>query len=167
MLEVKGSSSVIWYWSGFGVALSVLGWYALGWLEDLGKLGEILSVSMMLSGVILVGLGIWRALDKRPVLVVDEQGVLDRTGLPHRRIGWTDITAFRLIVVAGSLPVWLAIEVVDPEKFISKSLFVSRVMLETFHTNHATPCVISLKLLDAEPNALLLRLRAALSQYKR
>src|SRR5690606_22845003 len=126
MLEVRGSANVIWYWSGFGVVLAVLGWFSLDWLEDLGKLGEILSLGIMLSGVVLFGLGIWKALDKRPLLVADKQGVLDRTGLPHRRIDWADITAFRLIGVAGRQPVWLAIDVVDPEKFISKSLFISR-----------------------------------------
>ncbi|MEO7935878.1 MAG: hypothetical protein ABIR27_06445, partial [Dokdonella sp.] len=132
MLEVKGRAIVFWYWSGVGVAISLLGWLSWDWLWDQGNLLRLVPVSLMISGVIFVGLGIWKALDKRPVIVANEQGFLDRTSFPHRRFAWGEIVKFRLITVKDREPVWLAIDLVDPAKLINKGLHGSRAILEQF-----------------------------------
>ena len=167
MLEVKGRAIVFWYWAGMGVVTSLLGWWLRDWWWTEGFPLRIVPISLVISGVIFVGIGIWKVLDKRPVIVVDDQGLLDRTSLPHRRIAWNDIVKFRLITIKGREPTWLAIDLVDPAKMISKALFASGAMLETFEKQYGTPCVIALKTLDIEPHNLLERLKAALSQYKR
>jgi hypothetical protein len=167
MLEVKGRASVVWIFAGFGIALSTFGWFSLAWIEDLGKIWEIVAVGLMISGVLIVGIGIWRAVDKRPVLVADDQGLLDRTSLPARRIAWSDIEGFSLVTVSGREPTWLAIQLADPELFISKAMFGAAAMLESFEEKFGTPCVIALRSLDIEPNGLLVRLKDALNQRKR
>jgi hypothetical protein len=167
MLEVKGRASVVWIFAGFGIALSTFGWFSLSWVEELGKVWEIVAVGLMISGVLIVGIGIWRAVDKRPVLVVDDQGLLDRTSLPARRIAWGEIEDFSLVTVSGREPTWLAIQLADPELFISKAMFGAAAMLESFEERLGTPCVIALKSLDIEPNGLLARLKEALKQRKR
>ena len=167
MLEVKGRAIVFWYWSGVGVAISLLGWLSWDWLWDQGNLLRLVPVSLMISGVIFVGLGIWKALDKRPVIVANEQGFLDRTSFPHRRFAWGEIVKFRLITVKDREPVWLAIDLVDPAKLINKGLHGSRAILEQFEKQYGTPCVIALKILDIEPHNLLERLKSALNQYQR
>ena len=168
MLEVKGRASMLWYWAAMGVALSALGWWLLDWVEDWGKLMETLAVSLMLSGVVIVGFGIFKALDRRPVLVVDGDGVLDRTSFPVRRIPWADIRGFQLAPARERAPLFLAIELADPEAFIAKGLLsLTRPMLESFQNSYGSPCVISLRALDAEPNTLLVRLRDALNRRNR
>jgi hypothetical protein len=167
MLEVKGRASVVWIFAGFGIALSIFGWFSLAWVEDLGKIWEIVAVSLMISGVLIAGIGVWRAVDKRPILVVDDQGLLDRTSLPARRIAWSDIEGFSLVTVSGREPTWLAIQLSNPELFISKAMFGAAAMLESFEEKFGTPCVIALRSLDIEPNGLLVRLKDALNQRKR
>jgi hypothetical protein len=167
MLEVKGKANVVWVFAGFGIGLSTFGWYSLAWVEDLGKLWEIIAISLMISGVLIAGIGVWRAVDKRPILVVDEQGLLDRTSLPTRRIAWSEIEGFSLITVSGREPTWLAIQLANPELFISKAMFGAAAMLESFEEKYGTPCLIALRSLDAEPNGLLIRLKDALSRRKR
>ena len=167
MLEVKGRAIVFWYWSGVGVVISSLGWLSWDWLRDQGFLLRLVPMTLVISGMIFVALGIWKALDKRPVIVANEQGFLDRTSFPHRRFAWHEIVKFRLVTVKGREPVWLAIDLVDPAKLINKGLHGSRAILEQFEKQYGTPCVIALKTLDIEPHNLLERLKSALNQYQR
>ena len=167
MFEIKGRSGMVWYWTGVGGVLSLLGLWSLEWVDDLGKLWEILAVSLMISGVIIAGIGVWKALDKRPVLVGDAEGLLDRTSVPSRRIAWSDIKAFKLVPAQGREPQFLAIELADPALFKAKAVYGAGVMLEAFEKNYGTPCVIPLRAMDVEPNALLLRLNDALRRRKR
>lgn len=122
MLEVKGRANVFWYWAAVGVLTSLSGWWLLGWFSDQGLLLRLVPVAMAVSGVIFVGIGIFKALDKRPVIIVNENGLLDRTSFPHRRLAWNDIVKFRLVTVGGRAPVWLAIDLVDPARMINKAL---------------------------------------------
>ena len=167
MLEVKGRAIVFWYWSGVGAVTSLLGWLSWDWLWNQGMLLRAVPVAMVITGVIFVGLGIWKALDKRPVIVANDLGFLDRTSLPNRRFAWNEIVKFRIITIKGREPVWLAVDLVDPVKLINKGLHGSRAMLEAFEKQYGTPCVIALKTLDIEPHNLLERLKSTLSQHTR
>ena len=164
MLEVKGRTSIVWYWAITGIVVSVLGWWSLGWVDELGKLWFILAISVMISGVIVVGIGIWKALDKRPVLIADRDGVLDRTSLQSRRMAWNEITGFRLVTTGAGVPQWLAIELVDPQRFMDR--FGSGPMMKAFQTTYGTPCVISVKAIDIEPHTLLANLKSAQQVHK-
>lgn len=167
MLEVKGRAIVFWYWAGVGAVLALLGWGMWDWLQDEGFLLRVLPVSLIGSGAVFLVIGIWKTLDKRPVIVVDDKGVLDRTAVPPRRIAWNDIVQFRLITDSGRKPSLLAIDLVDPATFISKATFGGSAILETLGKKYGTPCVIAVKTLQIEPNNLLERCKSALRQYKR
>lgn len=166
MLEVKGRASAFWYWAAIGVVTSTLGWASWDWFRD-GIVLRMLPLGLVVSGVVFFGFGIWKRLDKRPALVVDDKGLLDRTGLPQRLIAWNDIVQFRLVTLAGRAPTWLAIDLVDPDQLISSALYRTGPMLEVFKEKYGTPCVIALKALDIEPHRLLEQLKADLRQYKR
>ncbi len=167
MLEVKGRAIVFWYWAGVGAVLGLVGLGIWDWFKDEGFFLRVLPVSLMGSGVVFVAIGFWKMLDKRPVIVVDDKGLLDRTALPPRLIAWNDIVQFRLITDSGRVPSLLAIDLVDPAKLISKAIFGGSAILETLEKKYGTPCVIALKTLEIEPNSLLERCKAALKQYKR
>lgn len=167
MLEVNGRAIACLYWAGTGVFLVLSGWGFWQLFCDAGVLLWMLSISLVACGAILVGFGIWKALDKRPVVVVDEKGVLNRTGIPSRMITWNDIEQFRLVTVAGREPSWLAIDLVDPTAFISKAMVGSSGMLKAFQEKYGTPCVIGLIALDIEPHSLLEHCKSAMRQFKR
>ena len=167
MFEVKGRASVFWYWSGAGVVLGLLGWVTWDWLWGGGILLLMFPASLFASAVVFVTVGIWKALDKRPAMVVNEKGVLDRTSMPSRLLSWADVEDFRLVVSKRRQPVLLAVDLVDPERFIDKAMIGSAGMLEEFQKEHGTPCVIALKALEIEPHNLLERLKSAMRQHKR
>ena len=167
MLEVKGRAIVFWYWAGVGAVVSLLGWGSWDWFEDGGFMLRLLPLTLVITGVVFVVLGAWKMLDKRPVIVVDDKGFLDRTSLPRRLIAWDDIVRFRLITDAAQKPAWLGIDLTDPEKFISKSVYGSSAILEALYERYDTPCVIALNTLDIGPHSLLEQCKAALNQQKR
>lgn len=168
MLEVKGRATGFLYWVVFGLVLALLGWLGWNWLKDDGFLFRMLTFAVLGTGVVFVLLGVWKILDKRPVMVVDEQGLLDRCSLPSRRISWDEISDFHLAPVGANSPNFLAIDLVDSVKFVSNaSFFVSGAMLEAIEKQHGTPCVIPMKTLDIEPHNLLERLRVLMKHYKR
>lgn len=124
-----------------GVATSALGCWLLDWIEEWGKRVELLAVSLMNSGAVIFGIGVFKALDRRPVLIVDGDGVLDRTSFPGRRIPWADIRGFQL-TPRERKPTYLASELADPEAFIASSLLnFARPMLEAFKNTCGSPCV--------------------------
>lgn len=167
MVEVKGRASMVWYWSGVGAVVSLFGLWSLDWVDELGKLWEIIAVSLMITGVIVVGMGIWKALDKRPVLITDAEGLLDRTSIPSRRIAWNDIKGFGLVPSQGQTPRFLAVQLADPAAFRAKAPRTLAPILETFEEKFGTPCVISLRAMDVEPRSLLQNLNEAMARRKR
>lgn len=167
MLEVKGRVTAFLYWVIFGLVLALLGWWGWEWLHDEGFLFRMLTFSLAGAGIVCVGIGIWKALDKRPVLVVDGQGLLDRTSLPARRINWIEIADFRLVPVGARSPTFLAVDLVDSAKFVGSAFFASSgAMLEALEKKHGTPCVIAMQLLDIQPHNLLENLKSLLKQHK-
>ena len=167
MFEVKGRAIVFWYWAGVGAVLALVGLGMWDWFKDDGFFLRILPVSLVGSGVVFLAIGIWKVLDKRPVIVVDDKGLLDRTALPPRLMAWDDIVQFRLISDASREPSMLAIDLADPAKFISKAIFGGSAILEALENKHGTPCVIAVKTLEIEPHNLLERCKSAMKQFKR
>lgn len=167
MIEVKGRAGMIWYWSGVGAVVSLFGLWSLDWVDDLGKIWEIIALSLMITGVIVVGIGIWKALDNRPVLVTDAEGLLDRTSMPSRRIAWSDIKGFGLVPSQGRAPRFLAVQLADPAAFRARAPRALAAILETLEENYGTPCVIPLRAMDAEPRSLLQSLNEAMARRKR
>ncbi len=167
MFEVKGRAVVFWYWAGVGAVLALVGLGIWDWFKDEGFLLRVLPVSLVGSGLVFLAIGIWKVLDTRPVIVVDDKGLLDRTALPARLIAWNDIVQFRLITDAGREPSWLAIDLAEPAKLISKATFGGSAILEALEKKYGTPCVIAVKTLEIEPHNLLERCKGAMKEFKR
>ncbi len=167
MLEVKGRAIVFWYWAGVGVVIALTGLGCWDWLWEGGVLLRTIPLSLVVSGVIFVVIGIWKVLDKRPVIVVDDKGMLDRTSLPSRMLSWAEVRDFRLISDRGGQLCWLAIDLVDPAQFIDKALLGSGALLEELEKKYGTPCVIALKTLKIEPHRLLECLKSDLRHQQR
>lgn len=161
MLEVKGRRSVVVPWAISGIVISLLGWWSFGGVPTFGKLWEIVALTLLFSGFVLIGFGIWKALDPRPVLVIDDAGFLDRVNMPARRFAWQDIKGFRLMDSGRRDVHSLCIDLVDPARFIASAHFTAAPALKLFDKTHGTPCVIPLKSLDVEPHHLLARLKSA------
>lgn len=167
MLEVKGRASIVFYWAIVGIVTSLLGWWCLDGVDELGLLWEILAYSLMVSGPIVIGMGMRKALDRRPMLVADQDGVLDRTSYPERKWSWTQIRGFRLWPENSRKPTLLAVDIDQPEQYIRAARMGNRAVFEAFQNNYGTPCVVSLSALDIEPNVLLLQLKERLKQQSR
>lgn len=167
MLEVKGRANIYLTWIIAGVVFAMLGWAMWDAFVDDGFPLRVLPASLVISGAICVGIGIWKALDKKPAIIVDVQGLIDRTSLPHRTLLWSEIEGFRLVPAGARNPKFLAIDLVDPEKMISKALYGTATMLEQFQRQFGTPCVIVLRTLEIEPHNLLERLKGSMRQHKR
>jgi hypothetical protein len=167
MLEIRGRKSVVWSWGIVGIVVSMLGWWSLAWVDQLGKLWEIFALSMLVSGIIIVGFGMFKAWDRRPVLLVNNEGLVDRSSLQVRFIAWADITGFSLAPGGQTVPLYLAIHVVDPQTYIRKAAFGSAAVMEALQSTYGTPCLIPLRALDTQANDLLVRLQEALRGQQR
>ncbi len=167
MLVVKGRARIFWYWIVAGIGLVALGLGILDWLLEEDIVLLMMAPILIGSGLVFVVIGIGKVRQTRPVLLVDEVGLVDCTALPHRRLRWSEIVDFRLIGTVGRGPIWLAVDVNDPAKLIRKALIGSSTMMTAFEKVCGTPWVITLKLLDIEPRDLLGRLKAARKQFKR
>ncbi|MGB0135229.1 STM3941 family protein [Dokdonella sp.] len=164
-LEVKGRAGGFMHWVVIGLVLAVLGWWAWDWLKDEEFLWRLLSFTLLVAGIVFAAFGAWKLMDKQPVLIATEQGLVDRTGMLVRRINWGEITGFRLPAASGRSSNFLAIDLVDPVKFVASASFGSSSVLEAIETQHGTPCVIPLKLLDIEPHNLIEHLKGYLRQH--
>ncbi|HET9034115.1 MAG TPA: STM3941 family protein [Dokdonella sp.] len=167
MLEIKGRANIFLTWVVGGVVIALTGLAFRDSLMDGGFPWRALPPGLVIAGAICAGLGIWKALDMQPVVVVDARGFVDRTSLPHRAFIWSEIEGFRLVPEGARNPKFLAIDLADPEKVISRALYGTTTMLESFHGQFGTPCVIVLRTLEIEPNNLIERLKSCLKQHKR
>lgn len=91
MLEVEGRTTVLVVSFGIAVVLAGVGWIGVAWVRHVGMRWFILCLSLMVSSVPMLALGVFKALDRRPKLVVDAQGVFNRVTSPSRRFAWADI----------------------------------------------------------------------------
>lgn len=114
MLEVEGRTTVLVVSFGIAVVLAGVGWLGMAWFRHLGMLWFILCLNVMVSSVPMRALGVFKALDRRPKLVVDAEGVFDRVTSPSRRFAWADIRGLRLSPANTRSPRVLAIDVHDP-----------------------------------------------------
>ena len=68
---------------------------------------------------------IWQIVDSRPRLIIDDDGVLDRT-MGVGRIAWGDIETAYVRSIDGND--FICFELKDPEKYLQKSSKVKRAM---------------------------------------
>ena len=165
MLEVKRRATVVVPFLVIALVMAVTGWLGMAWVRHLGVVWFIACLSVMVSSVPMVVLGIIKALDRRPVLRVDAGGLHDRATSPARQFPWGEIKGFRLSPANTRAPQVLAIDVVDPARAIEAAPLGARTLMEAARLHHGTPCIIWLRALDIDANALLAALRSLQVQY--
>lgn len=165
MLEVKGRATVGLAFVVVAAVLALGGWAGLAWVKALGMLWLILCLSLIVSGAVLVLVGVFKAFDRRPLLIVDASGVHDRATSPARRFTWEEIKGFRLSPANTRKPQVLAIDVVDPPRAIREAPLGARTWMQAAELHHGSPCILWLAALDIEPTPLLGKLRSLQLQH--
>jgi hypothetical protein len=123
-----------------GVPAAVAGWGAI----------------VFFGGCAMVG--VWQLVDSRPRLVIDEQGITDRT-LRCGRIPWREIVDARVNVVHGQP--FICLELRNEEPFLRKLSPAGRALLKANRALGFSALNINLGGLDADPHEvyeLVLRL---------
>lgn len=72
-----------------------------------------------------IAVSVWQIADSRPRLIIDEDGVLDRT-LGIGRIAWSDIEAAYVRSISGND--FICLELKNPEEYAQKLSKVKRAM---------------------------------------
>lgn len=101
------------------------------------------------SGIPLFG---WQLADSRPRLVIDEQGILDRT-LGVGIIPWSEITGAYLRSIQGNS--FICLEVLNPERWLERLSPIKRAMVPANEALGFTVLNLNLSAVSAEPAELL------------
>lgn len=110
-------------WRYFFLLFGCLGFVATGiWMLISGERFGWVAILFFGSGI---PVAVWQIVDSRPRLVIDEQGVLDRT-LGVGRIAWHEIEAAYVVSLSGND--FICLELSNPEKYLSKLSKIKRAM---------------------------------------
>lgn len=116
------------------------------------------------GGTIMGAAGIYffskRLIDKRPGLIIDENGITDNSSaFSFGLIPWSDIAQvyeFSIQASIASRPRFITVELHDPEKYISRETnSFKRNLLLLNLKNYGSPVHISTNGLEINPNDLL------------
>lgn len=106
--------------------------------------------------IVFFGAGIpifvWQLVDSRPRLVIDDQGILDRT-LGVGVLPWSEITGAYLKSIRGNS--FICLEVRNPERWIGKLSPVKRAMLSANEKLGFTALNLNLSAIAADPSQIL------------
>ena len=106
--------------------------------------------------IVFFGAGIplfaWQLIDSRPRLVIDNQGILDRT-LGVGVIPWPEITGAYLKSIQGNS--FICLEVRDPERWLGQLSPVKRAMVSANEALGFTVLNLNLSAVAAEPSQIL------------
>ncbi len=109
--------------------------------------------------------GVKKLFDKRPGLIIDDQGIQDNTGLGKGRfIAWTNITGFKLIEIKRTKLISVFVNNAD-ELIAGQSPWKQKMTRLTLQ-NYGTPISISSSTLKMDSDELLKLLKTRLSIAK-
>lgn len=124
--------------------IASVGFVAAGiWMVVKGETFGWFAILFFGSGVPVF---IWQIADSRPRLVIDGQGVLDRT-LGVGRIAWGDIAAAYVRSISGND--FICLELKDPSKYSRKLSKVKRAMASANRSLGFTDFSLNLSGVDA------------------
>ena len=109
-----------------------------------GKMFGWLAILFFGAGIPIF---IWQILDARPRLIIDEQGVLDRT-LGVGSIAWSDVEAAYMRSISGND--FICLELKNPEKYMQKLSNVKRAMASANRNLGFTDFSLNLSGVDAK-----------------
>jgi len=106
-----------------------------------------------------------QALQKEDGLLIDTQGIHDKTTRQHQRIPWEEVDGIRSVYVSGSP--FVMIDVHDPERFIVKAGgIISQRSLRTNLKRYGTPIAIQTSNLKIKHEEIISLLTKELTQYR-
>jgi hypothetical protein len=116
-------------------------------------------------GAVAVHIGLKKLLDKKPGLIIDEQGITDNSsGSSLGFIPWHEIVAIRRTTVMD-IPM-LLIELKHPNEFIDKAKGLIKTSLSYNHEMYGTPLAIAGNTLKCDFNTLTTLLEDSLAGSK-
>jgi hypothetical protein len=111
-----------------------------GFVQTVGIIGALVF------GVLSL-LAIARLFDRRPGLVVDRQGLIDRTThLGVGRINWTEVRDLRIVKMRMNK--FLVIDVHDPDRFLDRGNVLQRLLRAGNLRAQGSPIALSSNLLE-------------------
>lgn len=106
-----------------------------------------------------------QARQKEDGLIIDTQGIHDKTTRQHRRVDWEEIDDIRSELVSGSS--FVMVDIHDPERFIAQA--AGTIMQRGLRSNlkrFGTPVVIATSNLKLEHGEIIELIMAELKQYR-
>lgn len=118
----------------------------------------------ILFGAIAV-FAVSKLFDGKPGLVIDENGIFDNSSaIATGFIPWEDVKGFREIRVRNQR--FLIIEVVDPEKYISRSSYISRMFVLANSRFYGSPIAITSNAVSMKFDTLKVMVVQAFDLYR-
>ena len=118
--------------------------------------------------IIFFGSGIplfaWQLYDSRPRLIIDEQGILDRT-LGVGRIPWSEITQAHIQTLSGND--FICLELEHPEEYAAKLSPVRRAASSANRALGCTDFIINLSGVNASTEEIFELIMKGCEQYRR
>ena len=111
-------------WKHFALLAACLGFVAVGLFIIINKGNWFGLVPIFLFGG-GIPIAVWQILDSRPRLIIDEEGVMDRT-LGVGRIEWRDIRGAYMASIQGTD--FICLELRDPAKYNARLSNVRRAL---------------------------------------
>ena len=102
--------------------------------------------------------GLLKLLDRSPGLVLDREGIIDKSsGLAAGRVAWDEIRDIRVVSISGQR--FLAFLVNSPEKYLRRGNVLERLFVKYNYRVYGTPIFISTHALKANFDALERQIR--------
>jgi hypothetical protein len=125
--------------------------------------------AVAIAGVSFFGLcalcGCFKVFDTRPGLIIDDQGIVDNSSaVGAGRILWDEVVALNVSEIAGQR--FITIVVADPEKFVGRGVFLSRMLNAVNTKMTGSPINISSNSLGLKFDELVQALTAAFEKHK-
>lgn len=106
-----------------------------------------------------------QARQKEDGLIIDTQGIHDKTTRQHRHIPWEEVNEIRSLMVSGSP--FVMIDVNDPERFIARAGgIIPQRGLRANLKRYGTPVVIQTSNLKMKHEEIVTLLEKELAQYR-
>lgn len=136
------------------------------WILD----SYVFTITIALLCIAFFGYGAYlfamKLMDKRPGLIIDNQGVTDNaTAIVNGLIPWEDVSSFVECEVKSNK--FIMLYVINPQEYIDKQTnFIKRKSMEANLKTHGTSVFVNMTFLAISQQDLLDKLNQRLDQYR-
>lgn len=124
---------------------------------------RLAGVLLVLLSCIISAINIKRLLSSKPGLILNENGILDCSGLISEIIPWSNITGVNLFEVHNEKMV--AIQVINPEKYLEGGNPVKLSLRREYFKICGSPFAITPATLNVDINSLINTLLSNVDKY--